>query len=389
MIPGPSGPSPYCEAQMNLHFSYKAAKSPDVEKEIQQQISKLESRLKAFSPDLVHLHGMMDVAPQSGLSVGLNLRLPSGQLFAQAEGVGGEAAVKAAFAELSGQLNKHKDLLRNGHKWIREKGLDAEVLEPDTTVTSTEAATGEQSEQQVVPHSNGHATPEEISAASFELENRETVQSEIRKFLQAKLPRLQRFVAREVRYREASGDYPPGTLSPEEVIDEVVMAALSVDKRPTNISLEKWIYRLSIHAIRSIAKGNAIDLSAVRLEQPVGKRNVTASDEEWLEYNEPGETMSRENVIADIRVGTPEDLAFNDELIDQLEQALRGTKPEEREAFVLFAIEGFTTSEIAEINGESVDQVKQNINSARNHLMKKLPSSNPLKEKLLQYSSVA
>ena len=66
-----------------------------------------------------------------------------------------------------------------------------------------------------------------------------------------------------------------------------------------------------------------------------------------------------------------------------------GAKAEEREAFVLFVIEGFTISEIAQVTARSVEQIRQSINSARNHLMKKLPSSNPLKEKLLQYSSVA
>jgi RNA polymerase sigma factor (sigma-70 family) len=236
------------------------------------------------------------------------------------------------------------------------------------------------------PSGNGHATTEEISAATFDLENRDSVQSEVRKYLTANLPRLERFVARELRYREANGQITPGLVSREEVIDEVAMAALSVEKRPSNISLEKWIYRLCIHAIRMLASGNSIDLSNVSLEQPVGTPNVTGSDESLLQYHQPGETMIREDVIADRRLANPEQIAASDEYIDQLEQALRGAKPDEREAFVLFAIEGFTIDEIAQITIRSVEQVRQSINGAREHLMKKLPASNSLKKKLLQYS---
>jgi RNA polymerase sigma factor (sigma-70 family) len=373
---------------MNLHFSFKAAKSPDLEKEIQQHVGKLERRLKAFSPDLIHLHGIVEAAPQNGLTVGLNLRLPTGQLFAQAGGVSGEAAVKAAFAELTSQLNRHKDLLRNGHKWVREKGMAAEALTPVPRVRS-QAQDYEEAPSVLPPHGNGQAATEEISAASFELENRASVQSEVRKYLNANLPRLERFVARELHYREASGQISPGLVSREEVIDEVAMAALSVEKRPSNISLEKWIYRLCIHAIRMLASGNSIDLTSVALEQSIGTPNVTGSDESFLQFHQPGETMSRENVIADRRLANPEQIAANDEYIDQLEQALRGAKPEEREAFVLFAIEGFTVKEIAEITVRSLDQVRQSIKGARQHLMKKLPESNSLKKKLLQHSSVA
>jgi len=166
-------------------------------------------------------------------------------------------ALKAGFADLIRQLNRHKDLLRNGHKWTREKGTITELEELRTTSvgeepkplpkTSRKQNSAQDTSQAVSESSpgNGHATPEEITAAMFELENQKTVQSEVRKYLAANLPRLERFVARELRFREANGQLPTGVVSREEVIDEVVLAALSVEQRPTNISLEKWFYRLA------------------------------------------------------------------------------------------------------------------------------------------------
>src|SRR5437588_274566 len=111
---------------MNLHFSYKTAKSPDVEKEIQQHVEKLEPRLRAFNPELVHLHGTIDSAPPNGYGISLNLRLPTGQLSAHNQGASAEAAVKGGFADLISQLNRHKELLRSEHKWTREKGTNGE-----------------------------------------------------------------------------------------------------------------------------------------------------------------------------------------------------------------------------------------------------------------------
>src|SRR5882757_7954498 len=303
---------------MNLHFSYKSAKSSDVEKEIQHHVDKLARRLRVFQPDLIHLHGTLDSAPQNGFSLALNLRLPSGQLYAQEKGANGEAAVKASFAELISQLNRHKDLLRSGHKWVRGKRMPEQ---PEESGAPSEMETLEQADSgKRIQRGNGHATPEEITAATFVEENRVSVRSEVRNYLSANLPRLERFVARELRFRETNGELSPGLVSREEVIDEVVMAALSVDTRPANISLEKWIYRLCIHAIRLLASGNSIDLSNLPLEQSVGIPNVTGSDESFLQYHQPGETLSREDVIADRRLANPEQIAASDELIDQLEQ---------------------------------------------------------------------
>ncbi|MCU1287410.1 MAG: sigma-24, subfamily [Acidobacteriales bacterium] len=377
---------------MNLHFSYKAAKSPAIEKEIQQQIEKLEPRLRVFSPDLIHLHGTYDSAPNNGFTLALNLRLPSGQLFAQDEGASGEAAVKAGFADLTSQLNRHKDLLRSGHKWVREKGTMGEPevdVSREVRIASSRLPSLEGPQDANEKTSNGHATPAEITAASFADENRGSLQTEVRGYLSANLAKLDRFVARELRFRESNGQVTPGRVSKEEVVDEVALAALSVEKRPTNISLERWIYRLCIHAIRMLATGNAIDLSSVPLEQSVGEQNVSGSDEDVLQYHQPGESISRADVTPDDRSPNPEEIAANDELIEQLEESLRGTKPEERETFVLYAIEGFTVKEIAEITLNTTEQVRTNILAARDHLVKKLPPTNSLKQKLLQHSYVA
>src|SRR5438876_748767 len=99
---------------MNVHVSYKAGKTPAVEREFQYQLQKLQRRLRVFKPDLMHFHAVVEQENNRSASTSLNLRLPSGQMAAQKAGENSLAAVKSAFADLLSQLTKHKELLR-GH----------------------------------------------------------------------------------------------------------------------------------------------------------------------------------------------------------------------------------------------------------------------------------
>src|SRR5690242_15165840 len=126
---------------MNVHISYKLNKTPDTEKEINHFIEKLRKRLQVFRPELVHLKGVLEQnSPREGTTVSLNLRLPSGQMAVQKSGPNATAAVRAAFDDLVQQLNKHKDLLRNSHKWPRWRRVAQPRPEPQVPFEETIAA---------------------------------------------------------------------------------------------------------------------------------------------------------------------------------------------------------------------------------------------------------
>jgi hypothetical protein len=44
---------------MNVHFSYKLHKTPDIENEVSHHLEKIQKRLQVFRPDLLHLKGVM------------------------------------------------------------------------------------------------------------------------------------------------------------------------------------------------------------------------------------------------------------------------------------------------------------------------------------------
>ena len=97
----------------------------------------------------------------------------------------------------------------------------------------------------------------------------------------------------------------------------------------------------------------------------------------------------RGDVIADRAAATPEEIAASDEMINLVELSLLGTRREDREAFILYAVEGFTMQEIAAITDRKPDEVRASVAAAREHLRTSLPVSNEFKQKFLEYSKAS
>jgi RNA polymerase sigma factor (sigma-70 family) len=346
---------------MNVHFSYKISKTSDLEKLINQQVEKLGRYLRVFRPELVHLKGLIeDSSAREGVVVSLNLRLPSGQMAAQGSSSTATAAIKAAFDSLAEQVKKHKELLRNHHKFGRRRG-------PERVVVRT------------VPFADTLAAmkPERISA------------DDISGYVNVNLPRLQRFIQREIDYRESQGQLEPGQVAVEDVVGEAIANALSEQhESPEPMKLEPWVHCLAKQAIDQLASENRED-GHVPLEGPRGQQNERASDEDKLQFHQPDEQLSEENVIPDPTANNPEELAARDELMTLVETTLRDAGRDQAEAFILYTLEDFTLEEIADITNRGVEEVRMSIRKAREHLQRALPIKDPLKQKLVEYSRSA
>jgi RNA polymerase sigma factor (sigma-70 family) len=330
------------EVLMNVHISYRLHKTPAVDKDIQHQIEKLRKRLQVFRPELIHLKGAVEeVSAREGTSVSLNLRLPSGQMAVEEKAPTAQAAVKAAFEDLLQQVGKHKDLLRSTHKWPRRQ---------------REAFSRRQTS---VPF-------EQTLAAVFP----PTVSSEdIGSYVNANLARLERFVEREIYFREAAEMIAPDSISKEEVIDETIAAALTDGpEKPERLALEPWLYRLALDALEELSRPEGSNGGAVHLEESARKQNVRASDEAELQFHQPDEAITEETIIADGRVATPEQIVGSDEMMRLIATALRDVPSAHREAFILYAIEGFGIDEISAITGVPSERVSTSISAARSHL---------------------
>src|SRR5574340_267135 len=197
---------------MNGHISFKAAKAPEIEKEFQQQIDKLDRRLVVFRPDLVHLKAIVEENnPREGVLVSLNLRLPSGQMAAQSSHHTAQSAVKAAFADLLSQLTKHKEHLRGHERPPGRRRTQRDEL------------------RDVVPFEQTCAAVHPPKAAD----------ADISTWVDANLERLNAFVQREIDYREANGLLEDGAVSREEVVNEAIATALGDEEKPELLTLER------------------------------------------------------------------------------------------------------------------------------------------------------
>jgi RNA polymerase sigma factor (sigma-70 family) len=325
---------------MNVHVSYKVHKTPDIEKEISHQIEKIQKRLHVFRPDLLHLKAVIEEnSAREGTVVSLNLRLPSGQLAAQKKASSPTPAIKAAFDELIQQIGRHKELLRSSHKWRRWRRSPQESPEPGVPFEQTLAA----------------VLPPTISA------------DDIGSYVNANLARLERFVDRELYFRHADEDVPlpEDGLSTAEVVNEVIARALADHDRPEIMTLEPWLYHLALQAMNEMTIRLEELESSIHLEDSRRRQNVEASDEPVLQFHQPDEGWTRESAIADRRVSTPEQAAYSDEMIALVQAALRGVDRIDREAFLLYGIEGFSLNEIAAITGRHPEAVRESVQRAR------------------------
>jgi RNA polymerase sigma factor (sigma-70 family) len=363
---------------MNVHVSYKAGKTPDVEREFQHQLQKLERRLQVFKPDLVHFHAIVEQLNNHSASTSLNLRLPSGQLAAQGAGENALVAVKSAFIDLLSQVTKHKDLLR-GHvtrRSLRKSGR--------TRLTEMPL------QEEPVPVNSVVIRPESPPASvSFSGKTDGAAVADVELWLSANLRALEAFIDQELNFHVEAEQVREDQITRDEVIDEVIVSALShEDSRQHLLPLESWFHRLAVQAIRRLIHSNA-DIATISLDAPAGIQNVTGSDENVLQYHQPDDSLPEESIIRDENVRTPEEIMAGDEMVDQLNIVLREVQTQDREAFVLFTLEGFTVDEISRLAGRPPDQVRKSIHDARTHIRQKLPTQNQLRKSLLHHSRVA
>jgi RNA polymerase sigma factor (sigma-70 family) len=368
---------------MNVHVSYKAGKTPEVEHEFHHQLQKLERRLQIFKPELVHLHAILEQQNTRSVSMTLNLRLPFGQMTAQRSGENPLAAVKSSFSDLLVQVTKHKDLLR-GH-WTR-KSLRREGRARLTHIPMPiEPLKPLASSPEIHPDLLRVIGVETHVAAKTD----GAVPADVEMWLGANLRALEEFIDQELNIQVEAEQVREDQITREEVIDEVIVRALShEDARQHLLPMESWFHRLAVQAIRHLIHANA-DTANISLDAPAGMQNVTGSDENVLQYHQPDDSLPEESIIRDESVRTPEEIMAGDEMVAQLDVVLRGVQTQDREAFVLFTLEGFTVDEISRLAGRPPDQVRQSIHDARTHIQQKLPTQNQLRRSLLHHSRVA
>lgn len=350
------------EACMNVHFTYKLSKTPDVENLINTQIEKLRKRLQVFKPDMIALHGIIDEDPKLGYTASLNLRLPSGQMASRDSAESAQTVLRSVFDKLLEQVNKHKAQLRSQHQWPRTRRVGRTRPVPQV--------------------------PFEETLAAVHLDS--ISQGDIDEFVNANLDRLRRYIERELVLRGADGQDGLRDVAVDEVVSEAVATALDENsERPEKVAIEAWLFQLARRAIDRIKRESAMNDRDVALDSNERKLNENAGDDDALrQFDFDADTVTSANSVPDASA-TPEEIFANDEVIAMVQTALRDARPEDREAFILFTIEGFTIRELSAITDRKEDDVRASIWSARELLKRGMPISDPIKTRIVERSKIA
>lgn len=184
-----------------------------------------------------------------------------------------------------------------------------------------------------------------------------------------------------LRYVEERGDLPPGELEPHDVADAALARAydeFSKDHAPDDI--RSRLVRFALDEIKAEVKRVKKDSERiVHLEQRVPetppKEEVSTLGDEILDFYQPDEALKMENVIPDIEIPPPDQIAETKKLHRCVRAALNDLPKDARRALTLRYIVGLRGKELAKSLGKPEAEVERLIENTRAHLREKLAAS--------------
>jgi RNA polymerase sigma factor (sigma-70 family) len=187
---------------------------------------------------------------------------------------------------------------------------------------------------------------------------------------------LRDYARREIRMLEQDGTLHRGELTVDDLLDQVVILAYERFKdRPRKVSLDLWLTDLVDDALEQWIKQEP--RPHVSLEDRAEKflpAEPPRDDDDpwWAELMDEEERLGLEDLIPDPRETAPWTNLEAEAQRDRLLGLIAKLPPERRQAFLLHALEGYATGEIAMLQDRPESEVKADIAAARQWLRKQL-----------------
>ncbi len=325
---------------------------PGEERLFERRLARLEKLVRVFPPELVHLRVVIrrEGKPTSPHYEGrFVLKTPPRviETGATAETVAG--VIQEGFEELTRRLQEVKAKLRGEHLWKRKARREKLRLR-----------------RRAIPFVPVvEEPPREKPDLAEILEHLEPLWNRAR---------------REMAILLATGDLDPARADVADVIDAAVVRAIEEwDHRPSEVSLELWLWSLVREEILRLVAESRVRRAGRSLEEDIPETpeevEVNTLGDEILDFWQPDEDLRLEDVVDDPTLPLPEEVAEREELGRIAIRMLAGLPREWREAFLLYAADGRSPEEISWLTGQSVEEVRQNIREARSYLRAKLLES--------------
>jgi RNA polymerase sigma factor (sigma-70 family) len=189
---------------------------------------------------------------------------------------------------------------------------------------------------------------------------------------------LRNHARRELTIAQLEGTIKQNDLAVGDVLDEVMLRAWDRwNERPRDEPLDRWLVRL-MHEV----------LDERGLETPDGEEEDDAPaaginhdpryevDDGWATENNPywpfGDSLTLDDVLTAVESPVPVEELTAVEERRMILRELRRLPRDQRRAFVLHAIEGWSLEDIARFQGRSADEVRADVEAARRTLRERL-----------------
>jgi RNA polymerase sigma factor (sigma-70 family) len=165
---------------------------------------------------------------------------------------------------------------------------------------------------------------------------------------------LRRFVRRELRYLEATGELGRGELSADDIADAVLLDVQRQYSRDSGQPINRaWLLRRARELIEREVSRERLDRDNLHIDEsaspPEGEpaEPATPLDQGFQIYLEP-EYLKLEDLIPDFNVPTPEQEAQWRETWNCVNRVLATMPRDARQTLVMYYLEGLTIAELAE-----------------------------------------
>jgi RNA polymerase sigma factor (sigma-70 family) len=217
-----------------------------------------------------------------------------------------------------------------------------------------------------------------MSMAPSEQQHRETFFSLASQHLNG----LYEFVRHQLAYLESVGDLVSGELSPEEVVDAVLLRAYrEFVREPSGREMRNWLIQLATECLQAEVKRLKSERErTVHIDEDIPEtppaEEISTLGEEILEFYQPDEDLKLEDIFPDADISTPEEMAAaKEELLRCVNASLAGMPSEWRRALRLRHAEGLTDEQLAEALEKSEPEIERILEYGRQHLRQSLVES--------------
>jgi RNA polymerase sigma factor (sigma-70 family) len=220
------------------------------------------------------------------------------------------------------------------------------------------------------------------SKSKLKAGDREQTLKPVEESINQQAPLLAQHVQREMAYFLATGELIPDVIQVESVVDEAVIRALSeCEQRPPDLPFDQWLATIASDVLdRRVRQLQTLEEAATseesRMEQRLSRvppaQKGAAVEDEMYDWYQPDENMHMEDIVADPHTPSPEEIIANRQLQQDLDQMIALLPKRWRDVFVLHCIEDFTLEQVSLVTGQVLDEVQQDLRSAREFLRERL-----------------